>query len=415
MEVFVGSQPIFNRHREVIAYELLYRTSQNRNYYEGLDGDYATTDVILNGFLGIGIEKLANGKSCFINFTENLLLQEIPSYFSSELIVIELLENILPNEDLLEVLKKLKKKGYKIVLDDFILKEEYLPFLPFADIIKIDFLQSNLTQCKQMIGFFKHKNVKLLAEKVETLEDYQHALDLGFHFFQGYFFSKPKIIKGNDLKPNFQQYLYILKEIDQREPNINKISNMIEKDLALTYRLLRLINSPSYPFHNKINSVKQAIMMLGLHEVKKWITVMMLSNPSDKYSKETFRLSLTRAKIGELIGEIKLQSPSEYFLLGLFSLIDTLLHRPMDEILKELPFSDSIKEGLLIPINSYGKTIQLIKALEKAEMNRILELCEELSLGQSDVFRLYFQAQEWANQVIGEFQFNQENTITQST
>ncbi|HJV44088.1 MAG TPA: HDOD domain-containing protein [Bacillota bacterium] len=401
MEVYVGRQPIFNRDQEVIAYELLYRSSQQNAYDNFSDGDKATIDVIINSFLTIGIDKLANRKRCFINFTENLLEKEVPTYFSPNLLVVEILEDIIPTPNILANCETLKQLGYTIALDDFVFDECKRAFLPYTDIIKVDFMKTSWKERMAIIRNFQKDGLKFLAEKVETREEFQEALEMGFDYFQGYFFSKPVIIKEKGLSSFSQQYLILLEELNKIDPDINKIVYMVERDLSLSYRLLKLVNTAAYHFRNKVTSLKQAIVLLGLYEIKKWITVMLMSSHSfDFETKEVIRLCLTRAKMAEKIGKLQHNTSSEHFLLGLFSLMDTLLHRPMQEVLEDLPLSTSIKEGLLDSSTNMGTILLLIEALEQADMKEIADICEILCIQTHDVFYSYRNSLEWANEIV---------------
>jgi c-di-GMP-related signal transduction protein len=249
MKVFVGRQPIFNAKEDIFAYELLYRNNEV-NMFPNIDGDQATADVIINSFLNIGIEELTNGKPCFINFTENLLQLKLPTYFKPTEIVVEILGNVLPSTEIIEICKELKQFGYQIALDDFIYNDEnpYLyECLKYVDIIKVDILHTTpeiRNKIEMVARYFP--NIKLLAEKVETREEYKDLKGKGYDYFQGYFFSKPVIVSAHDVPIYFHSYIDLIRSLSMTEPNVDVLAELIERDLSLSYKLLKLINSPAF-------------------------------------------------------------------------------------------------------------------------------------------------------------------------
>ncbi|MBM6618740.1 EAL and HDOD domain-containing protein [Bacillus suaedaesalsae] len=409
MEVFVAKQPIFNEKEEVTAYELLYRNSK-ANGYSHTDGDKATSEVIVNSFLNIGLGELSKGKPCFINFTENLLKLKLPTYFTPLSIVVEILENVKATPEVIELCKELKAYGYTIALDDFFLlhgDEHVLALLEFVDIIKIDFRSTTREARNQLMDYLKPFNLKFLAEKVETREEYEQATVDGYSYFQGYFFSKPVILQSHDIPSYYFSYLLVLEELDMPVPDIDHITQVIEKDLSISYKLLKLINSPTIRPKYEVSSIKQAVVLLGLIEIKKWIYVLSIKGvgDSDESSKEIIHLSLTRAKIGELLGTymgIKPMESSKYFLLGMFSLIDTILRVPMDKVLAELPLSFDIKNALKGEEEDLGYVLELIKALERMQLSNKLFKTLTPNLSESDLFEVYSKANLWADQLMRE-------------
>jgi c-di-GMP-related signal transduction protein len=396
VEVFVGRQPIFDIHQELFGYELLNRTGKE-NVYLQTDGDMATLEVLKNSFLSIGMDKLADGKKCFINFTEKLILNDIPTYFDKEAIAIEILEDIIPSREILQACAKLKQLGYTIVLDDFVLKDENKAFLEYANIIKVDIIKSNIQDIGKILRELPHKDVKLLAEKVETREDFTIAKSLGFTLFQGYFFSKPVVINAKDVSSTLinQQHLYLLNKIDDPEPDIDEIAELVENDFSLTYKILRIVNSAAYHMRNKINSIKQAIMVLGLYELRKWVLLMAISDYKSAKDNETIKLSMCRAKFAESIGKLIQRNISEYFLLGLFSLLDTILERPMEEILVELPLTPAMQEALLGHKNEFTLVLDLLSSLERGIS--ITELSSILNIPEDEIYSQYVEAIGWAD------------------
>ena len=398
MNVFVARQPIFNRGEQSVAYELLYRKSEV-NSYTHIDGDEATADVIINGFFNIGVEELSEGKKCFINFTENLLNLKLPTYFEPESIVVEILEDIPINKELVSICQELKELGYTIALDDFAIQESYelLPeLLKYIDIIKIDFLQTSLYDRRRMITRYKSYQVTFLAEKVETREEFELALKDGFDLFQGYFFSKPDVLSAQDIPAYFQTHYQISEELSKREPNINDIASKIEQDVSLSYKLLRLINTAAFFTRNKINSIKHALVFIGLKEFKKWIyvlTIKQIDYEKNKGQEEVIKLSLIRAHLCEQLSQkIGKNDSSPYLLAGMFSLIDNLLHCSIDDALQKLPLSDEIKDAINGKNNEIGKVLNWTIQIEKCNWN-----LSDLPLTANEVSECYRNAIQWSN------------------
>ncbi|MFC0270987.1 EAL and HDOD domain-containing protein [Metabacillus herbersteinensis] len=401
MKVFVARQPIFNKNEEVIAYELLYRSGED-NFFPTVDGDQATAEVIINSFLNIGMKDLSEGKKCFVNFTESLLKTRVPTYFNPSSIVVEILEDVPITEELVDICKELKELGYTIALDDFKIQESYqlLPtLLKYTDIIKVDFLQTSPQERKQLVEKYTRYDVELLAEKVESREEFLTALRDGYHYFQGYFFSKPVVLSSHDVPVYLQTYYQILAELSKNEPSIEKISMSIEADLSLSYKLLKLINSPAFRPKNKIESIKQAIILLGLNEIKKWIYVLSvksISQVNEPIQQEVIKLSLIRAKLCEQLAlRTGRSQASSYLLTGMFSLIDTLLHKNIEDVLKDLPLADEIQEALLGKENDFHQVLMWAMQIEQSE-----HVLSEIKLSEEDLYSSYRIAVDWANELL---------------
>lgn len=409
MEIFIGRQPIFNTNEQVYSYELLYRNGIESNEFPDIDSDLATVELIVNSFFSIGFEELSNGKPCFINFTENLLMSEILEHLNPSQVVIELLEDIPITTALVNRVKQLKEKGYRIALDDFIMQEDdwvYNELFPYIDIIKVDFYISTEYERKKIEDRVKKHfpHIVLLAEKVETMEQYQEACQKGYKLFQGYFFTKPQIIVGNDIPANLLQYYRIIALLRVEDPDIDHIAEGIEHDVALSYKLIQLINSSSKRSKFKIRSIKQAILHLGLEDLKRWIYILTYResqkfNPNGSYD-ELMKTSLCRAKMCELLAKYNnKRDTSEYFLIGMFSLIDALLRRPLENILMQLPLSDEIVETLLGRETNMQQYLQLTIAVERMDFEITHKLAKELNISIDDIFEIFKAANKWSNHI----------------
>lgn len=405
MEVFIGRQPIFNLHEQVVAYELLYR-SKNGNSFPMVDSDAATIDVLVNSFLSIGIEEVTKGKPCFVNFTDNLLKSTLIDYLNPAQVVIEILEDVPINTLLVERVKELKARGFKIALDDFVLDhtvEVYDELFAHIDYIKVDFMLSSLLERMEIENKIKENfpHITLLAEKVETRNQFDVAKHSGYQLFQGYFFEQPQIIKSTDIPANTLQYFQILALLKDEEPNVGILAENIERDLSLTYKLLQMINNSTKRSKSKVRSIKQAILFLGLGELRKWIYLLTMReidmNTDTDLFKELMRTSLFRAKVCEKLAKLSYkQNFSEYFLIGMFSVIDSLLQRPMSSILNQLPFPEEITDTILGKQTEMSPYLEFSIALGKLDWDTLDVLAPKFDLNMESMDLLYKEALQWA-------------------
>ncbi|MGG5253952.1 EAL and HDOD domain-containing protein [Neobacillus sp. SM06] len=407
MEVFVAKQPIFTLNERVYAYEILYRNN-GENHFPDIDGDDATADVIINSFLNIGIDELSNGKPCFINFTEKLLKRKLPTMFKPKEIVVEILENVEPSLELLEVCQELKAMGYTIALDDFVMNEKnpfFYALIRYVDIIKVDFRQSSSLERRNIEKLAKSAGIQLLAEKIETREEYKQACLAGYHYFQGYFFAEPVLVSSKVVPTYFYTYYEIMRHLSGSEPNPKIISKLIEQDLSLSYKLLKLINSPGLRPKQKIKSIHQAVILLGFTEMKKWISILSVRETIEKRNdavKEMIALALVRAKCCELLSPFhKKDVPAaSYFITGLYSLMDALLKLPMEKIVSELPLDDRICDALTGKQNELKDILDIAIVVEKGDWQKLSAACLHFEIKETDVLASYQKALNWSNQIL---------------
>nr|WP_246879795.1 HDOD domain-containing protein [Bacillus suaedae] len=410
VQVFVARQPILTSNEEVYAYELLYRSS-DQNVFNEIDGDSATKSVLINSFLTIGYEQLSEGKPCFINFTENLLKEGLVTYFPPEMIVVEILENIEITQEIVDICRELKGLGYQLALDDFVFNEQSLllfDLLEVIDIIKIDVRTTSREKQQFIIRNLKPFHVIFLAEKVETREEYEACLEDGYTYFQGYFFSKPVIVASEDIPVYNSVFVESLYELSKQEPDLHALATIIEHDVSLSYKLIKLINSPAFKLTTTINSVKQAIVLLGFDEIRKWIYLLAFTEASalnmNKLN-ETTKLCLTRAKACELIAfeSNKNHDASSYFLTGMFSLMDTLLNRSLLVIISDLPLDQKIKEALLGLENEYKDALDTVLAIENADWDLIEKYSRKINIDQNKLFSIHADSILWSQTFIRSF------------
>lgn len=401
MEVFVARQPIFDKRLNVFAYELLFREGQEK-YFNHLDGDHATSKVITSSLFIIGLKTLTEGKKAFVNFTQNLLLSETATLLPRDLIAVEILETVEPDDNVIAACEKLKRMGYLLALDDFKMRRSYHPLMRIADIIKVDFQDTNEKELQAIFKRIDTSSTKLLAEKVETLDEFHHAIQMGYEYFQGYFFCKPMTLSGQDIPVYKITYLKILREVNRADPDIDEIEQTIKSDVSFTYKLLRCINSVAYGLRAKVKSIKHALVLLGMREVRRWVSLISLQGLGEDKPPELVELSVIRAKFAELLADkIGMQELApDLFLMGLFSLIDAIVDRPLEEILDELPITDEIKEALTNNGGPLGKVYELVIANERGEWEKFPELAAELNLNEYEIPAIFLQSLEWTQQVM---------------
>jgi EAL and modified HD-GYP domain-containing signal transduction protein len=399
MEVYVGRQPIFDRNNAVFGYELLYRRSMN-NFYEGVDGNQATRDLIYNAFFAMQIDDLTEGKVGFINFTDAMVRDLVPEILPKEQLVIEILEDSVVDADLIQACVSLKKKGYILALDDFVLSPSFEPLLELVDIIKIEFPNVSLETQRHLLKSYKHK-IRFLAERLETREEFNVALEMGYDYFQGFFFSKPIIYKQNDIGVLNTSILNIIHQLRTLDPDYKRIARAVELDVGLSYKVIRLSNTISYGARYSVRSVHQALVRIGILELRRWFNVLLLRDLQQVENHELIKQSLVRAYLMESVAEhcgLKEQS-LDYLLTGMFSSIDVLLAKPMDEVLIGMPLVDSVKAALMGEKNDLYRVLDFVKRYEAMEINPETFAFPVADIDLSTFHALYIEALRWIKQM----------------
>ena len=393
MERFLARQPIFDRKQSVVAYELLFRSGL-ANLFPQVDGDHATKQVMADSFLLFGIENLTRQGKAFINFTQSLILDGYAELLPPDQTVIEILETMSPEPKVLKALGQLRKKGYTLALDDYIFQPEHRPFLELVDIVKIDFRDIPREKRMALNRGLANRGIKLLAEKVETQEEYQEALDSGFSLFQGYFFAKPILVSRKDLPGLKSHYLQIIKEINAPEISYDSLTDLVGKDVSLSFKLLQYINSAAFSLRNKVTSIKQALALLGEQEVRKWATLVALTDMAGDKPDELLMSSVVRAKYSEQLAASAgmADRAGDLFLMGLFSLLDAITGRPLEEILTELPLQEDLKGALAGKKNELRRILDIVLAQEKGDWRELDRTASAINLSQKDLPDIYVKA-----------------------
>ena len=398
MEVYVARQPIFKKNKKIYGYELLFRGGMS-NCFPDIDGDTATYKVLSNSFFSIGIEKITGHKMAFINFTQDLLLNRIPLMFPREKVVVEILEDVEPEDDVVKACREISLNGYDIALDDFFYKSKLKPLIALANIIKFDLRLTSFDEIDVYVEKLSKYDVAFLAEKVETHEEFNRALEMGFDFFQGYFFSKPEIIKGRDISSSQMNLLEIMAEANKEDFDFHELEKIIKRDVAISYKLLRYINSSYFKRASDISSIRQAILMLGEKKVRSFISLIAMARLATGKPDELIRTSIIRAKFCELLGEKNdsYVSPSELFTLGLFSLIDAIMDDSMENLMEKLPLSENIKQALVYGKGELIDYLRLAVYYEMGDWEKIPEMAATRGLNEEELPHYYMEALGWAD------------------
>ncbi|MBC3766020.1 EAL and HDOD domain-containing protein [Neptunicella marina] len=401
MYTYIARQAIFDRNKHVHAYELLFRDGESNCYPAHITPDEATSRLLTNSHLSQGLEDITQGKPAFINFFQDTLLHRFPTFLAPEKIVVELLEDLDVNEQLLDACKQIKQNGYRLALDDYDFDLKWQVILPYVDIIKINVSMFSQQEITERTPALKNMPIKLVAEKVETYEQFQFCLELGYDYFQGYFFTYPEVIRNKSLPSSKLNLLELINVSSAKELDFNYLNSIFERDVTLTYRLLRFINDPLLNKSNQITSLKHALTFMGELEIKKFIALLALANLSDNKPGELLKLCLIRAKFCELVSAAKREynNPPMGFLAGLLSMLDSLLDQPMSVLVNKLPISDELKMALSGEPGNLFNYLQLVRALERAQWQLVTDYAKLLQLDELLVFQLHHQALLWGNHI----------------
>jgi len=392
-DIYIGRQPIYDRKLGVYAYELLFRAASD-NSAKFTDGDQATSDVIVNTFLEIGLDNIVGDRLAFINLTRAFFVGEHTISLPRDRVVLELLEDIEADEEVVSSVKRLSEQGYSIALDDFIYHESLQPLVQLADIVKIDIMAMDRDEVREHVKALRQHPLRLVAEKVETQEEHDYCMELGFDYFQGYFLAQPKVIQGRRLPNNRLAILKLLSRLQDPEITTKQLEELIAQDVAFSYRILRYVNSAAYAPPRKIESIHQAVVRLGLQTIRSWTALLAMSQVDNKPT-ELVVTAMIRGKMAEQMARaLDAEQPDSFFTVGLFSALDALMDNSMEEILTQLPLADHIAQALLHKGGGlHGEVLNCVLAYERGEW-------ENLGCSQLGTHRLrtcYLEAVQWAN------------------
>jgi len=400
-DIFVARQPIFHRNLEVHGYELLYRGGPE-NAFDGTSRDVATARVIANAFLTIGAEQLLNGKTAFINFDATLLTLEYAALLPSRSAVVEILEDTEPSDEVLAACRGLKKHGYTLALDDSTSAGRLTPWLDLVDIVKVDFRATGEQARAEILAACRQRKIRVLAEKLESQAEFDGAAAQGYDYYQGYFFARPIMHKGRAMPEAKLVLFQLLREVSREDLDFDAVDKLLQRNVALVYKLLRYVNSPLFAWQCKIKSVRHALALLGQQELRKWICLLLVVGLGEGAVPELLVRSLVRARFAELLSpKMRLGArKASAFLLGLLSHLDALLRCPMDQALAGLKLEDDLANALLSrsgPSDPLGRLYSLVQSYEAADPERLLPIARDCRIATSDVRDAYLKAVAWAD------------------
>ncbi len=396
---FVARQPILTKDEKVFGYELLFRDGIE-DYFCPKDPE-AASKIMLDSSLIMGLDVLCNGGRAFVNCTRDMLLKDYVTLLPSSHTVVEILESVEPDDLVMAACQRLKEGGYMIALDDFAMGDKREPLTDIADIIKVDVQSTSPEERAVMIKKYGPWRCRMLAEKVETREEFMAAKKAGFAYFQGYFFRRPETVKTHAVPGNQVNYIKMLQVVSKPELEPREIENAIKGEASLCYRLLRYMNSASFGFASEIHSVRHALSMLGEREVRRWVRLVVTLAAGQNKSSDLVLSALVRARFCELLSPKIKHGESDLFLLGLLSLMDSILELPMTAVLEKVPLDQETKAVLLGEESYLRPLYQLMLAQESGDWQNTAVLAKSLKLTESEVAEFHWNAMQWAQQMNG--------------
>ena len=394
---YVARQPILDLRGRVHAYELLFRSGPEQAFRG--DGNLATRTMLDNTVI-FGLERLTGGATAFVNCTRESLTDNLVEILPPSMCVLEILEDIEPTPDLLDACRRLKKAGFRLALDDFIWKPGYEPLVELADYIKVDFMQSNEQERHELLKRLQGAPVALLAEKIETREQYEQACKEGFTLIQGYYFCRPELIQNRKIPSNRLTQIEILRMLRQESIDLQEVCPLVKQDTSLTYRLLRLINSPMYGMRQEINSVKTALIAVGEIGFRRLATLAITSELNGDQPMELLRMAFIRARFCELAAMQCGMDETEQYLVGLLSLLPAMLRVSMQELLESLPLREDIAAALTGAHVPERKLLTWLMAHERGNWTACDAVAAEYGLDREMLLSNYELAVVWAEAAI---------------
>lgn len=394
MPVFVGRQPVYDRRLEVFAYELLFRGSA-RNRAEVGDPDQATSQLIVSTFMDIGLRHIVGDKPAFINVTRDFVVGGHLMALAGHPLGLEVLEDTPVDDALIHALGELRRRGHLILLDDFVYHERLMPLVELADIVKLDVLALDDADLEAHVAQLRRYPLKLLAEKVETPQRYAQCRALDFDYYQGFFFCRPNVIRGERIATGRMAVMRLLAAVLDPASELSDLARIITTDVGISYRLLKLVNAAGHGLARHVESIKDALVMLGLEAIRNWVSLIALGRVEGKPD-ELMVTALVRARMcARLADRMGRRDCEAFFSAGLLSVLDALLDRPMEELLAELPLSDEIQAALREGAGPMGEALRCVLAYERGEW----ESLRCTGLEKSALPAAYLEALEWADEV----------------
>jgi c-di-GMP-related signal transduction protein len=402
VEVFLARQPIFDRTRQLNAYELLFRADGASGEFDGTDSTAATLQVLANALLSFGLENILVGKRAFVNFDRTLLTSGMHTILPKESIVLELLETVEPSVEVTAACADLHNQGYTIALDDFVSHPNMEPLIPFVKILKVDMRSTPRPEMERLVRAYRPRGIAMLAEKVETQEEFDWAHRSGYDLFQGFFFARPGLVRCQQVSSTKITCLRLIGELQSEELDFTRIENLVSQDASLCYKLLRYVNSGLFCFRVEIRTIKHALVTIGLPGIRHWIALAAVPALAKDRPFELVMHTLVRARFAERIAELAgVRDPGRAFLMGILSLLDALIGVPLEEALNQVMVDPSISGALLgtsMEHDVFRVVHTLVCKYEEADWDAVGSFASELGIRGSAVAAAYAEATLWARQ-----------------
>ena len=397
----IGRQPILNRDEQICAYELLFRSAQSLTTANVSDASQATASVILNTMAGFGIQQILGKHRGFINLELEILMSDSLELLPKEMVVLELLETLEVTPELIERCRELKQAGFVLALDDHEFSPAYEELYQLVEIVKVDLMATPVDSLGPVIEQYRGYPFKLLAEKVESKQEFLQCLDLGFDYFQGYYFAKPAVIEKKKIDEGGAALLRLMRQL-MDDAEMEEIEKTFRSSPGLTYKLLLLVNSVSFAGLQKIQTVRHAISMLGRAQIKRWVQLALFaSDGSHALENPLVDMAAVRGGFMEQLALIcpalrgNKEAPDQAFMTGILSLLESIYDIPMDQIAAELNLSDEVQQALLSRDGTLGRFLALAEALEQADFVSAATVLGELSIPYSAVMNAQVKAYGW--------------------
>ncbi len=395
---YLARQPIMDLHGRVHGYELLFRAGPEA-FFRG-DGDMATRTMLDNTVI-FGLEKLTCGLPAFVNCTSESLIEEMVHVLPSSMTVLEILESLDPTPELIAACRKLKVSGFRLALDDFTWKPGFDPLVTMADYVKVDFLQTNAQERKNLLQRLRGVTVALVAEKIETQEEYKQACEEGFTLFQGYYFCRPALLENRKIPANRLSQIEILQALRSDVFDLHKLTRLLKRDASLTYRLLRLVNSPMCAMRQEVNSIQAALLAVGENTFRRIAMLAIASELNSGQPAEILRIAFVRGRFCELAAELYDLNTTEQYLLGMMSLLPAMLRLPMEKLAPELPLRKEICEALLGKAGTERSLLQWLESHEQGDWDVCDAVVHAYGMDEEFLVACYTEALVWAESPVG--------------
>lgn len=394
---YVARQPVMDRRHRVHGYELLFRAGPEAAFRG--NGDLATRTMLDNTVM-FGLERLTGGLPAFVNCTRESLTEDLVSVLPSSMTVLEILEDLAPTPLLIEACRSLKSTGFRLALDDFTWKPDLEPLVAMADYVKVDFRLTPAKERARLLERLSGYTVALVAEKVETEEEYKQACDEGFALFQGYYFCRPMLLKSGKVPANQFLHIQILQMLRDDSLELRKLTSLVKQDASLTYRLLRLVNSPMCAVRQEVRSIRSALLAVGEDTFRKLATLAITSELSQGQPEELLRLAFVRGRFCELTAELCGLDSTEQYLLGMLSLLEAMLRTPMIELVPHLPLRAEIHDALLHKTNDESALLEWLEVHEQGNWAGCDRMARNLGLSEEILVECFADAVVWAEQAL---------------